>query len=235
MFLSKKYTWTPQNNTQFTSTPHFYLDNHPWKLILCYTYNKYYISIHYDGSSFFDIQTFLTLQISLKEEFDNKLEANSSSNSSSNISSNSNNPTTISSINPTKQQNTISLFHTHSFNRFDTDFGLFTPTFPINITLTIYLLKTPYNSFKYTSFTGIKNLGGTCYINTLLQTLFHIPEYRNMILSLGYSNSNSDNMLDGSSSNNNSNMLDGSSRDKIYDKNKDKLINNNKDKINNNN
>lgn len=35
-----------------------------------------------------------------------------------------------------------------------------------------------YDSKKETGFVGLKNQGATCYMNSLLQTLYHIPYFR---------------------------------------------------------
>jgi hypothetical protein len=35
-----------------------------------------------------------------------------------------------------------------------------------------------YDSKKVTGFVGLKNQGATCYMNSLLQTLYHIPFFR---------------------------------------------------------
>ena len=35
-----------------------------------------------------------------------------------------------------------------------------------------------YDSKKETGYVGIKNQGATCYMNSLLQTLYHIPYFR---------------------------------------------------------
>ena len=36
----------------------------------------------------------------------------------------------------------------------------------------------------FTTFCGLKNQGNTCYLNSLLQTMYMIPEFRNAILNL---------------------------------------------------
>lgn len=35
-----------------------------------------------------------------------------------------------------------------------------------------------YDSKKMTGYVGLKNQGATCYMNSLLQTLYHIPYFR---------------------------------------------------------
>ena len=35
-----------------------------------------------------------------------------------------------------------------------------------------------YDSKKETGYIGFKNQGATCYMNSLLQTLYHIPYFR---------------------------------------------------------
>lgn len=39
-----------------------------------------------------------------------------------------------------------------------------------------------YDSKKETGFVGLKNQGATCYMNSLLQTLYHIPYFRKVNL-----------------------------------------------------
>ena len=42
-----------------------------------------------------------------------------------------------------------------------------------------------YDSKKETGYVGLKNQGATCYMNSLLQTLYHIPYFKKVwILSL---------------------------------------------------
>ena len=36
----------------------------------------------------------------------------------------------------------------------------------------------------FTTFCGLKNQGATCYLNSLLQSMYMIPEFRNAILGL---------------------------------------------------
>lgn len=38
-----------------------------------------------------------------------------------------------------------------------------------------------YDSKKETGYVGLKNQGATCYMNSLLQTLYHIPYFRKVI------------------------------------------------------
>lgn len=39
-----------------------------------------------------------------------------------------------------------------------------------------------YDSRKETGYVGLKNQGATCYMNSLLQTLYHIPYFRKVLL-----------------------------------------------------
>lgn len=41
------------------------------------------------------------------------------------------------------------------------------------------------DSKKETGYVGLKNQGATCYINSLLQTLFHIPYFRKVSWEFG--------------------------------------------------
>jgi ubiquitin carboxyl-terminal hydrolase 7 len=41
-----------------------------------------------------------------------------------------------------------------------------------------------YDSKKETGFVGLKNQGATCYMNSLLQTLYHIPYFRKVLFLL---------------------------------------------------
>ena len=38
-----------------------------------------------------------------------------------------------------------------------------------------------HDSKKETGYVGLKNLGATCYVNSLLQTLYHIPYFRKVL------------------------------------------------------
>lgn len=40
------------------------------------------------------------------------------------------------------------------------------------------------NSTKATSYVGLKNQGATCYMNSLLQTLYHIPYFRKVNITI---------------------------------------------------
>jgi len=44
-----------------------------------------------------------------------------------------------------------------------------------------------YDSKKETGFVGLKNQGATCYMNSLLQTLYHIPYFRKVFFCLSIS------------------------------------------------
>lgn len=39
-----------------------------------------------------------------------------------------------------------------------------------------------YDSKKETGYVGLKNQGATCYMNSLLQTLYHIPYFRKVVI-----------------------------------------------------
>ena len=42
----------------------------------------------------------------------------------------------------------------------------------------------PYDSKKETGFVGLKNQGATCYMNSLLQTLYHLPYFRQAVYAI---------------------------------------------------
>ena len=46
-----------------------------------------------------------------------------------------------------------------------------------------------YDSKKETGYVGLKNQGATCYMNSLLQTLYHIPYFRKVFFII-YANKN---------------------------------------------
>ena len=45
-------------------------------------------------------------------------------------------------------------------------------------------LELPSHHRENRQFAGLKNQGATCYLNSLLQSLYMIPEFRNAILKL---------------------------------------------------
>jgi ubiquitin carboxyl-terminal hydrolase 7 len=53
-----------------------------------------------------------------------------------------------------------------------------------------------YNSRKATGYVGLKNQGATCYMNSLLQTLFHLGEFRRAVYRMPVLDSSSDNSPD---------------------------------------
>ncbi|CAN8259679.1 unnamed protein product [Cochlearia groenlandica] len=88
----------------------------------------------------------------------------------------------------------------HQFNARGSDWGftslmplsdLYDPTsgFLVNDTIVIeaevavrkFLDLSLYDSRKETGFVGLKNQGATCYMNSLLQTLYHIPYFRKAV------------------------------------------------------
>jgi ubiquitin C-terminal hydrolase len=44
-----------------------------------------------------------------------------------------------------------------------------------------------HDSKKETGFVGLKNQGATCYMNSLLQTLYHLPYFRKVLIPRSFS------------------------------------------------
>ena len=69
----------------------------------------------------------------------------------------------------------------HQFSKFSNDFGfMMEKSLLFNIEFFMNVIN-QYNSKEETSFCGLRNLGATCYINSLIQSLFHIKRFRNDI------------------------------------------------------
>ena len=93
----------------------------------------------------------------------------------------------------------------HQFNTRESDWGftsfmplheLYDPSkgFLLNDTLVIEAdVNAPkvvdywHDSKKETGFVGLKNQGATCYMNSLLQTLYHIPYFRKVLTPSSFS------------------------------------------------
>ncbi|GFP97183.1 ubiquitin carboxyl-terminal hydrolase 12 [Phtheirospermum japonicum] len=88
----------------------------------------------------------------------------------------------------------------HQFNARENDWGftsfmplaelydpsrgyLFNDTCVIEAEVAVFRAMDPwlYDSKKETGFVGLKNQGATCYMNSLLQTLYHIPFFRKVV------------------------------------------------------
>lgn len=89
----------------------------------------------------------------------------------------------------------------HQFNQRESDWG-FTPFMPLGelydpskgylvndtcvIVADVAVRKVidylTYDSKKETGYVGLKNQGATCYMNSLLQTLYHIPYFRKVAI-----------------------------------------------------
>ncbi|RZB42522.1 Ubiquitin carboxyl-terminal hydrolase 12 isoform E [Glycine soja] len=65
----------------------------------------------------------------------------------------------------------------HQFNARESDWG-FTSFMPLGELIVDYWT---YDSKKETGYVGLKNQGATCYMNSLLQTLYHIPYFRKAV------------------------------------------------------
>lgn len=50
--------------------------------------------------------------------------------------------------------------------------------------LNIKLIFKSYDSKAETGFVGLKNQGATCYMNSLLQTLYHLPYFRKAVYAI---------------------------------------------------
>ncbi|KAF9601367.1 hypothetical protein IFM89_019099 [Coptis chinensis] len=103
----------------------------------------------------------------------------------------------LSVVNQMYQQSTLRKDAQHKFNRRESDWGFtsFIPLcklhdpkegFLVNGTLIIEAevadgMVVDYDSKMKTGYVGVKNQGATSYINSLLQTLYHIPYFRKAV------------------------------------------------------
>eukprot|EP00897_Mesotaenium_endlicherianum_P006819 jgi/Mesen1/6165/ME000317S05299 len=105
---------------------------------------------------------------------------------------------TLSIVNQIDSKLTIKKDTQHQFNARESDWG-FTSFMPlgdlfdssrgfvvndkiiINAEVNVRFDYWAYDSKKETGFVGLKNQGATCYMNSLLQTLYHIPYFRKAV------------------------------------------------------
>ncbi|ADM11193.1 ubiquitin carboxy-terminal hydrolase [Encephalitozoon intestinalis ATCC 50506] len=73
----------------------------------------------------------------------------------------------------------------YQFSMFNTDMGMYIEekdSYVIKVNISVR--SGYYDSKKETGYVGLKNLGATCYINSLMQTLFNIAKFRNDVFGL---------------------------------------------------
>lgn len=70
-----------------------------------------------------------------------------------------------------------------AFNTYESDFGVFVDDRAIrSVEVEITRAVRCYESKKTAPYAGMRNLGATCYINSLIQSLFHITDFRRQLL-----------------------------------------------------
>lgn len=73
----------------------------------------------------------------------------------------------------------------YQFSMFNTDIGIYIEDKDSYVIRADVSVKSGYyNSRKETGYVGLRNLGATCYVNSLMQSLFSIAKFRNDVFSL---------------------------------------------------
>ncbi|KAM0672586.1 ubiquitin-specific protease ubp15 [Ordospora colligata] len=73
----------------------------------------------------------------------------------------------------------------YQFSMFNVDTGVYVEdSDEYNIRVGVDVVSGEYDSKESTGYIGLKNLGATCYINSLIQTLFGIRKFRNDVYAL---------------------------------------------------
>lgn len=74
--------------------------------------------------------------------------------------------------------NSIEKDYPYSFNRYNNVFTFVIPSMKFyKISVVLKVFPNPYKSKFHTGFSGMRNLGATCYMNSYLQLLYHISAF----------------------------------------------------------